>query len=155
MLGCCCGTGGGGGGCTPSHRAVGLKLRRRVQDAPPAPRQPLALLPQGARWAAIIPPPSRELGRPASRKGSGASASGLKKLLCSLSQSTKQRLGRFRCYSMEQLPAPGATPTEGPGMKKSPSLQSLRLVSLRHHPALGVSGVVQQEEGCWAGVKRS
>ncbi|XP_063201185.1 uncharacterized protein KIAA1614 homolog [Chroicocephalus ridibundus] len=70
-----------------------------------------------------------EPGRPASRKGSGASASGLKKLLCSLSQSTKQRLGRFRCYSMEQLPAPGATPPEGPGMKKSPSLQSLRLVS--------------------------
>ncbi|XP_075567639.1 uncharacterized protein KIAA1614 homolog [Pelecanus crispus] len=70
-----------------------------------------------------------EPGRPASRKGSSASASGLKKLLCSLSQSTKQRLGRFRCYSMEQLPAPGSTPPDGPGMKKSPSLQSLRLVS--------------------------
>ncbi|KAM6065967.1 uncharacterized protein KIAA1614 homolog [Chlamydotis macqueenii] len=70
-----------------------------------------------------------EPGRPASRKGSSASASGLKKLLCSLSQSTKQRLGRFRCYSMEQLPAPGGTPPDGPGMKKSPSLQSLRLVS--------------------------
>ncbi|XP_072724400.1 uncharacterized protein KIAA1614 homolog isoform X4 [Ciconia boyciana] len=72
---------------------------------------------------------SREPGRPVSRKGSSASASGLKKLLCSLSQSTKQRLGRFRCYSMEQLPAPGGTPPDGPGMKKSPSLQSLRLVS--------------------------
>ncbi|GAB0192764.1 hypothetical protein GRJ2_001741700 [Grus japonensis] len=70
-----------------------------------------------------------EPGRPASRKGSSASALGLKKLLCSLSQSTKQRLGRFRCYSMEQLPAPGDTPRDGPGMKKSPSLQSLRLVS--------------------------
>ncbi|KAM6327317.1 LOW QUALITY PROTEIN: uncharacterized protein KIAA1614 homolog [Podargus strigoides] len=71
-----------------------------------------------------------EPGRPASRKGSSASASGLKKLLCSLSQSTKQRLGRFRCYSMEQLPAPpSSTPPDGPGMKKSPSLQSLRLVS--------------------------
>ncbi|KFM05248.1 Uncharacterized protein KIAA1614, partial [Aptenodytes forsteri] len=69
----------------------------------------------------------REPGRPASRKGSSASASGLKKLLCSLSQSTKQRLGRFRCYSMEQLPAPAGTPPDGPGMKKSPSLQSLRL----------------------------
>ncbi|XP_074733051.1 uncharacterized protein KIAA1614 homolog [Strix uralensis] len=70
-----------------------------------------------------------ELGRPVSRKGSSASGSGLKKLLCSLSQSTKQRLGRFRCYSMEQLPAPGSTPPDSPGMKKSPSLQSLRLVS--------------------------
>ncbi|KFW64810.1 Uncharacterized protein KIAA1614, partial [Pygoscelis adeliae] len=69
----------------------------------------------------------REPGRPASRKGSSASASGLKKLLCSLSQSTKQRLGRFRCYSMEQLPAPAGTPLDGPGMKKSPSLQSLQL----------------------------
>ncbi|KGL99570.1 Uncharacterized protein KIAA1614, partial [Charadrius vociferus] len=70
-----------------------------------------------------------EPGRPASRKSSSASASGLKKLLCSLSQSTKQRLGRFRCYSMEQLPAPSGTSPDGPGMKKSPSLQSLRLVS--------------------------
>ncbi|KAM6396731.1 uncharacterized protein KIAA1614 homolog [Pluvialis apricaria] len=70
-----------------------------------------------------------EPGRSASRKGSSTSASGLKKLLCSLSQSTKQRLGRFRCYSMEQLPAPGGTSPDGPGMKKSPSLQSLQLVS--------------------------
>lgn len=73
--------------------------------------------------------PSREPGQPVSRKGSSASASGLKKLLCSLSQSTKQRLGRFRCYSMEQLPAPGSTAPDGSGMKKSPSLQSLQLVS--------------------------
>lgn len=75
------------------------------------------------------PSPPREPGRPVSRKGSSASASGLKKLLCSLSQSTKQRLGRFRCYSMEQLPAPGGSPPDGPGVKKSPSLQSLQLVS--------------------------
>ncbi|XP_058698803.1 uncharacterized protein KIAA1614 homolog [Poecile atricapillus] len=73
--------------------------------------------------------PPREPGRPVSRKGSSASASGLKKLLCSLSQSTKQRLGRFRCYSMEQLPAPGGSPPGGPSVKKSPSLQSLQLVS--------------------------
>ncbi|KAJ7409514.1 hypothetical protein BTVI_56398 [Pitangus sulphuratus] len=72
---------------------------------------------------------SEEPRRPASRKGSSASASGLKKLLCSLSQSTKERLGRFRCYSMEQLPAPSGSPPGGPGMKKSPSLQSLQLVS--------------------------
>lgn len=74
-----------------------------------------------------------------SRKGSSASASGLKKLLCSLSQSTKQRLGRFRCYSMEQLPAPGGSPPGGPGIKKSPSLQSLQLVSLDITPCRGVA----------------
>ncbi|XP_038001052.1 uncharacterized protein KIAA1614 homolog isoform X2 [Motacilla alba alba] len=68
-----------------------------------------------------------ESGWPVSRKGS--SASGLKKLLCSLSQSTKQRLGRFRCYSMEQLPATGGSPQGSPSVKKSPSLQSLQLVS--------------------------
>ncbi|KAM9619488.1 uncharacterized protein KIAA1614 homolog isoform 1-T1 [Morphnus guianensis] len=83
--------------------------------------------------------PSREPGRPASRKGSSALASGLKKLLCSLSQSTKQRLGRFRCYSMEQLPAPGSNPPDGPGMKKSPSLQSLRLMSPFCQPQKAVS----------------
>ncbi|XP_074008671.1 uncharacterized protein KIAA1614 homolog [Numenius arquata] len=109
-----------------------------------APSQPVTPAPQEAacppREAAGMPGaqqqrhPARsvahgEPGRPASRKGSSASASGLKKLLCSLSQSTKQRLGRFRCYSMEQLPAPGGTPPDGPSMKKSPSLQSLRLVS--------------------------
>ncbi|KAM9379469.1 LOW QUALITY PROTEIN: uncharacterized protein KIAA1614 homolog [Phaethornis superciliosus] len=70
-----------------------------------------------------------EPGRPQSHKGSSTSALGLRKLLCSLSQSTKQRLGRFRCYSMEQLPAPGSNPPAGPTMKKSPSLQSLHLVS--------------------------
>ncbi|XP_062458314.1 uncharacterized protein KIAA1614 homolog [Pezoporus occidentalis] len=75
-----------------------------------------------------------EPGQPVSRKGSSTSASGLKKLLCSLSQSTKQRLGRFRCYSMEQLPAPGSTAPDGSSMKKSPSLQSLQLVSPFHQP---------------------
>nr|XP_020645419.1 uncharacterized protein KIAA1614 homolog isoform X1 [Pogona vitticeps] len=71
---------------------------------------------------------------------SSSSASGLKKFFTTLSQSTKQKLGRFRCYSMEQICAPesqAAAPIEEPGpdttsspkMKKSPSLQSLRLVS--------------------------
>lgn len=83
------------------------------------------------------PSPSREPGQPVSRKGSGASASGLKKLLCSLSQSTKQRLGRFRCYSMEQLPAPGRSSPDSPGVKKSPSLQSLQLVSWNGTPWRG------------------
>ncbi|KAM4655614.1 uncharacterized protein KIAA1614 homolog [Amazona ochrocephala] len=80
-----------------------------------------------------------EPGQPVSHKGSSASASGLKKLLCSLSQSTKQRLGRFRCYSMEQLPAPGSTPPDGSSMKKSPSLQSLQLVSPFHQPRKATS----------------
>ncbi|XP_053105519.1 uncharacterized protein KIAA1614 homolog isoform X2 [Hemicordylus capensis] len=71
---------------------------------------------------------------------STSSASGLKKFFATLSLSTKQRLGRFRCYSMEQIcvTEPGAAvPTEesgsgttsSPQMKKAPSLQSLRLVS--------------------------
>ncbi|XP_030351317.1 uncharacterized protein KIAA1614 homolog isoform X2 [Strigops habroptila] len=80
-----------------------------------------------------------EPGQPVSRKGSSASALGLKKLLCSLSQSTKQRLGRFRCYSMEQLPAPGGTSLDGSSMKKSPSLQSLQLVSPFHQPQKAAS----------------
>lgn len=87
-----------------------------------------------------------------SRKGSSASASGLKKLLCSLSQSTKQRLGRFRCYSMEQLPAPGGSPQGSPGVKKSPSLQSLQLVSVDMPGSHGETGVAQGK-GCWAGMK--
>ncbi|KAM9543499.1 uncharacterized protein KIAA1614 homolog [Guaruba guarouba] len=80
-----------------------------------------------------------EPGQPVSHKGNSTSASGLKKLLCSLSQSTKQRLGRFRCYSMEQLPAPGSTPPDGSSMKKSPSLQSLQLVSPFHQPRKATS----------------
>ncbi|KAH1167099.1 uncharacterized protein KIAA1614 homolog [Mauremys mutica] len=74
-----------------------------------------------------------------SRKGGGSSASGLKKFFCTLSQSTKQKLGRFRCYSMDQIPAeaPSLAPppeakadaADGSNLKKAPSLQSLRLVS--------------------------
>lgn len=105
----------------------------------PALRQLLALFFHRQPGDEHRPSPCRELGPPAGRKGSGASASGLRKLLCSLSQSTKQRLGRFRCYSMEQLPAPGGSPPDGPGMKKSPSLQSLRLVSLKCQPVQGRS----------------
>eukprot|EP00075_Anas_platyrhynchos_P029439 XP_027318692.1 LOW QUALITY PROTEIN: uncharacterized protein KIAA1614 homolog [Anas platyrhynchos] len=97
------GTGGGGAlpqpGAEPSGDAAGMP--RAQQDGSTAPGEPARVV---------------------SRKGSGASASsGLKKLLSSLSQSTKQRLGRFRCYSMEQLPAPGSSP----GVERSPSLQSL------------------------------
>ncbi|XP_042661754.1 LOW QUALITY PROTEIN: uncharacterized protein KIAA1614 homolog [Tyto alba] len=113
-----------GGGLHPNFSSLRLS---RPQDAPPA-WSPVPHL--GHTVDDPRPSPRREPGgQPASRKGSSASASGLKKLLCSLSQSTKQRLGRFRCYSMEQLPAPGGPPPDSPGMKKSPSLQSLRLVS--------------------------
>lgn len=107
------------------------RLPRWTQDAAPAQRQ--LQVPVCEHRAS----PRREPGRPLSRKGSSASASGLKKLLCSLSQSTKQRLGRFRCYSMEQLPAPGGSPPGGPGLRKSPSLQSLQLVSLDIAPRRG------------------
>ncbi|XP_066481948.1 uncharacterized protein KIAA1614 homolog [Tiliqua scincoides] len=80
----------------------------------------------------------------AKKGGTTSSTSGLKKFFTTLSQSTKQRLGRFRCYSMEQICATeqgAAMPTEdlpqneslgttsSPKMKKAPSLQSLRLVS--------------------------
>ncbi|KAM7107507.1 uncharacterized protein KIAA1614 homolog isoform 3-T3 [Ciconia maguari] len=130
--------------CNNTHSQVGQDALGMGRGAPSQPAAgPAAPVPQEAARppgeAAGTPGAQQrhlgrstahgEPGRPVSRKGSSASASGLKKLLCSLSQSTKQRLGRFRCYSMEQLPAPGGTPPDGPGMKKSPSLQSLRLVS--------------------------
>ncbi|XP_077188341.1 uncharacterized protein KIAA1614 homolog [Paroedura picta] len=94
------------------------------------------------------PEPNRKLfakkGGSASTSSS-SSASGLKRFFTSLSQSTKQRLGRFRCYSMEQIPTARAeappVPEEEvvgtmspPKMKKAPSLQSLRLVSPFHQP---------------------
>ncbi|XP_015272783.1 PREDICTED: uncharacterized protein KIAA1614 homolog [Gekko japonicus] len=87
--------------------------------------------------------------KPFAKKGGTAtpssSTSGLKKFFTSLSQSTKQRLGRFRCYSMEQISAlggdapavpeeAGAGATSSPKMKKAPSLQSLRLVSPFNQP---------------------
>ncbi|KAM9129654.1 uncharacterized protein KIAA1614 homolog [Pangshura tecta] len=83
--------------------------------------------------------PKKPSASAASRKGGGSSASGLKKFFCTLSQSTKQKLGRFRCYSMDQIPAevPSLAPppeakadaADGSDLKKAPSLQSLRLVS--------------------------
>ncbi|XP_060089056.1 uncharacterized protein KIAA1614 homolog [Heteronotia binoei] len=88
--------------------------------------------------------------KPFAKKGgtstsSSSSTSGLKKFFTSLSQSTKQRLGRFHCYSMEQIFTTGAdtsvAPEEAgagtvssPKMKKAPSLQSLRLVSPFNQP---------------------
>lgn len=87
------------------------------------------------------PEPKKPSAAAASRKGGGSSASGLKKFFCTLSQSTKQKLGRFRCYSMDQIPpeAPNLAPspeatadaTDCSNLKKAPSLQSLRLVSLK------------------------
>uniref|UniRef100_K7FQY6 KIAA1614 n=1 Tax=Pelodiscus sinensis TaxID=13735 RepID=K7FQY6_PELSI len=80
--------------------------------------------------------PKKPSASPVSRKAGSSSALGLKKFFCTLSQSTKQKLGRFRCYSMEQLP-PEVPPspearaeaTACSDLKKAPSLQSLRLVS--------------------------
>ncbi|KAH0618274.1 hypothetical protein JD844_017318 [Phrynosoma platyrhinos] len=92
----------------------------------------------------IYPEPKKKL---YAKKGgsSSSSPSGLKKFFTTLSQNTKQKLGRFRCYSMEQIyaPEPGVSvPTEEPGpditsspkMKKAPSLQSLRMVSPFRQP---------------------
>ncbi|XP_008107106.2 uncharacterized protein KIAA1614 homolog [Anolis carolinensis] len=94
---------------------------------------------------------------------SSSSASGLKKFFSSLSQNTKQKLGRFRCYSMEQIsaPEPGAVPTEEPGldtasspkMKKAPSLQSLQLVSSFCQPRKASS--VQNLYSLWGKTDRS
>ncbi|XP_028588253.2 uncharacterized protein KIAA1614 homolog isoform X1 [Podarcis muralis] len=93
----------------------------------------------------IYPEPKKKLFAKKGGSSSSSSASGLKRFFSALSQSTKQRLGRFRCYSMEQIcaPEPGAAaPTEEPGpgatstpkMKKAPSLQSLQLVSPFRQP---------------------
>ncbi|XP_067156524.1 uncharacterized protein KIAA1614 homolog isoform X2 [Apteryx mantelli] len=63
----------------------------------------------------------------AGRKGGSPSAAGLRKLLCSLGRSTKQRLGRFRCYSMEQLPAAPGPAAPGPlcPPRRAASVQNL------------------------------
>ncbi|XP_021259991.1 uncharacterized protein KIAA1614 homolog isoform X2 [Numida meleagris] len=107
----------GGQGCGSRPCGLGAQRCAVVAEAPPGEtiRTPKAQQ-DGS-------PTAGEPARAASRKGSGdAASSGLKRLLCSLSQSTKQRLGRFRCYSMEQLPGPAPN---GPSVKRSPSLQAL------------------------------
>ncbi|KAM6124261.1 LOW QUALITY PROTEIN: uncharacterized protein KIAA1614 homolog [Pterocles gutturalis] len=123
-------------GCDSLTVVTGAPLHPNTSPIAPAPQEDAR--PPGEAAGTPRTQPQRhpagstahgEPGRASSRKSSSASASGLKKLLSSLSHSTKQRLGRFRCYSMEQLPAPSGTPPDGTGMKKSPSLQSLRLVS--------------------------
>uniref|UniRef100_A0A674KHL8 DUF4685 domain-containing protein n=1 Tax=Terrapene triunguis TaxID=2587831 RepID=A0A674KHL8_9SAUR len=82
---------------------------------------------EGSKPLDAHPEPKKPSASAASRKGGGSSASGLKKFFCTLSQSTKQKLGRFRCYSMHQIPA--EAPSLAPPPRKAPSLQSLRLVS--------------------------
>ncbi|KAM7163100.1 uncharacterized protein KIAA1614 homolog [Macrochelys suwanniensis] len=94
---------------------------------------------EGSKLLDADPEPKKPSASAASRKGRGSSASGLKKFFCTLSQSTKQKLGRFRCSSMDQIPAevPSLAPspearadaTDCSNLKKTPSLQSLRLVS--------------------------
>ncbi|XP_032652088.2 uncharacterized protein KIAA1614 homolog [Chelonoidis abingdonii] len=94
---------------------------------------------EGSKPLDAHPEPKKPSASAASRKGGGSSTSGLKKFFCTLSQSTKQKLGRFRCYSMDQIPAEApslAPPPEAKAdaadcsdLKKAPSLQSLRLVS--------------------------
>ncbi|XP_063154525.1 uncharacterized protein KIAA1614 homolog [Candoia aspera] len=85
----------------------------------------------------VYPQPKQQQ---STKKGEVSSTSGLKKFFTTLGQSTKQRLGRFRCYSMEQismLESGAAMPNVEPGpdticspkMKKVPSLQSLQMVS--------------------------
>ncbi|KAM9004052.1 uncharacterized protein KIAA1614 homolog [Sarcophilus harrisii] len=85
--------------------------------------------------------PSTTIPAGGSKKGSSiSSALGLKKFFSLLGQTTRQKLGKFRCYSMEQIP-PAASDQgqqnethQAPSskMKKAPSLQSLQLVSSSH-----------------------
>ncbi|XP_025898720.1 uncharacterized protein KIAA1614 homolog [Nothoprocta perdicaria] len=124
------------GGLRAGATAAGASLQ-------PAAEKPLAQeqqRPKGSSAGSTTPE------APSSRKGGSAAASGLRKLLCSLSQGTKQRLGRFRCYSMEQLPGPGPAPPgpappspAPPAMQKSPSLQSLHMVSPLRQPRRAAS----------------
>uniref|UniRef100_A0A8C4WJ28 KIAA1614 n=1 Tax=Gopherus evgoodei TaxID=1825980 RepID=A0A8C4WJ28_9SAUR len=100
--------------------SVGITLSQAAEDTEPTQSGRLSrgeAPVSGSQQAKPFPSASA-----ASRKGGGSSTSGLKKFFCTLSQSTKQKLGRFRCYSMDQIP------TEAPSLK-APSLQSLRLVS--------------------------
>ncbi|XP_056671591.1 uncharacterized protein KIAA1614 homolog isoform X6 [Monodelphis domestica] len=76
-----------------------------------------------------------------SKKGSNNSSGfGLKKFFSFLGQTTRQKLGKFRCYSMEQI---AQTSPEQPQqslihqilnskLKKAPSLQALQLVPPSH-----------------------
>ncbi|KAJ6657358.1 hypothetical protein lerEdw1_002525 [Lerista edwardsae] len=117
-------------------------LRREVPTAEAQKGKPVLPSTVQCKPLEIYPEPKKQ--QSAKKRDTTLSTSGLKKFFTTLSQSTKHRLGRFRCYSMEQICAtePGATmPTkklpqnEAPGitssakMKKAPSLQSLRLVS--------------------------
>ncbi|XP_044530831.1 uncharacterized protein KIAA1614 homolog [Gracilinanus agilis] len=75
------------------------------------------------------------------KKGSNTSSGfGLKKFFSFLGQTTRQKLGKFRCYSMEQI---AQTTPEQPQqslihqilnskLKKAPSLQALQLVPPSH-----------------------
>nr|XP_013013504.1 uncharacterized protein KIAA1614 homolog isoform X1 [Cavia porcellus] len=66
------------------------------------------------------------------RSSSIASTLGLKKLFSALGQTSRPKLGKSRSYSVEQLrpDAPGsASHTRTPEVKRTPSLQSLNLVS--------------------------
>ncbi|XP_020840011.1 uncharacterized protein KIAA1614 homolog [Phascolarctos cinereus] len=87
--------------------------------------------------------PSNPLAIPAggSKKGNSlSSALGLKKFFSILGQTTRQKLGKFRCYSMEQIPPATLNralqseihQVQSSTVKKTPSLQSLQLVSPPH-----------------------
>lgn len=98
-------------------------------------------------------PPSAAPPGGSKRKGSGiASSLGLKKLLSTLGQTPRPKLGRARSYSVEQLQpaAPGPAPHTGASkVRRAPSLQSLSLVRPRG-PGKGWAVVGQHcwNEGC-------
>ncbi|XP_068930466.1 uncharacterized protein KIAA1614 homolog [Petaurus breviceps papuanus] len=97
--------------------------KRALPGAPSGPSSPLAIPASG------------------SKKGSSiSSALGLKKFFSILGQTTRQKLGKFQCYSMEQIPPAALDQAQqsethhvhSSKMKKTPSLQSLQLVSPSH-----------------------
>ncbi|XP_060630443.2 uncharacterized protein KIAA1614 homolog isoform X1 [Anolis sagrei] len=133
--------------------ATGAQKTKSVQ-ASTVQRKPIEIFPETKK---------KQFAKKGGTSSSSSSASGLKKFFSSLSQNTKQKLGRFRCYSMEQIsaPEPGALPTEEPGldttrspkMKKAPSLQSLQLVSSFCQPRKASS--VQNLHSLWGKTDRS
>lgn len=108
---------------------------------PPAPTSRPTLHCRASQGVSARPGPRSAAPSDGSKKSSTSLAStlGLKKLFQALGHSARPKLGKARSRSVEQLqpPAPGPAPhTSTPRVKKAPSLQSLRLVSLKG-PAKG------------------
>lgn len=118
------------------HKALTLVHlgHRTPRCSPPSPAQPSSPTSRPPLHFRALPgvsagpaPPDRN------EKTSGSITTlGLKKFFLALGQGTRPKLGKSRSHSVEQLqpPAPGPAPhTSAPKVKRTPSLQSLHLVS--------------------------